>query len=53
MHTTISMGRLNLVIPDKLEKQFREEVFKRYGMKKGNMSEALQDAIKEWIKKKR
>jgi len=45
------MKRINFVIPDDLEKQFRDKVFKDYGMKKGNISEALQDAIKQWLKK--
>ncbi|MEM0372874.1 MAG: hypothetical protein QXO69_03510 [archaeon] len=45
------MGRINFVIPDELEKQFKEEVFRKYGMKKGNISTALQEAVKQWLKK--
>jgi len=45
------MKRINFVIPDDLEKQFRERVFDKYGLKKGNISEALQDAIKQWLKR--
>ncbi len=50
------MGRIDIVIPDELEKEFREEVSKSLGMKKGNISLAIEDAIKAWMdanKKKR
>lgn len=50
------MGRIDIVLSDELEKEFREEVSKSLGMKKGNMSLAIEDAIKTWIelnKKKR
>lgn len=46
------MGRINLVLPDELETRFREAVFKRHGMKKGNISVALQEAINQWLKKR-
>ncbi|MBA4718976.1 MAG: hypothetical protein HRO68_07760 [Nitrosopumilus sp.] len=41
---------MNIVLDDKIEERFRAEVFKRKGMKKGNISEALEDAIDVWIK---
>jgi hypothetical protein len=44
-----SMAKINLVLSDKLEKEFREEVFKRYGMKKGNIRKAVEEALKKWI----
>jgi hypothetical protein len=43
------MGKMNIVLDDDLERKFREAVFKRKGMKKGNISEALQEAINEWM----
>lgn len=46
------MGRLNLVIEDKLEKEFRDKVFQRYGMKKGNIQLAVEEALRDWIAKK-
>ncbi|ATZ61172.2 MAG: hypothetical protein BME93_03445 [Methanosarcinales archaeon Met12] len=46
------MKRLNIVLPDDLEQDFKEEVFKRMGMKKGNMSKAIEEAIMLWISKK-
>ena len=44
------MGKINLVISDDIDKKFREEVFKRKGMKKGNLTEALEEAMLMWIK---
>jgi hypothetical protein len=44
------MARINLVIDDELDKQFRNEVAKRLGMKKGNIKIAIEEAIKDWIK---
>jgi len=43
------MGKMNIVLDDKLELKFRETVFERKGMKKGNISEALEEAINQWI----
>ncbi len=39
-------------IPDELDKQFREAVFNRFGMKKGNLTIAIEEALTEWINKK-
>ena len=43
------MGKMNVVLDDELEKEFRKTVFERKGMKKGNISEALEEAVKCWI----
>lgn len=43
------MARINLVIDDELDEQFRNEVAKRLGMKKGNIKIAIEDALKKWI----
>ena len=44
------MGRMDIILPDDLEQRFREEVFERYGMKRGNITKAVQEAIKQWMK---
>jgi len=44
------MGRIDVILPDDLEEEFRTEVFKSKGMKKGNITAAIIDAIKIWIK---
>jgi len=43
------MKRLDIYLPEEDERRFREEVFKRKGMRKGNISEATQEAILLWI----
>ena len=45
------MGIINANLSDDLEEQFREVVFNRFGMKKGNLNKAFKEAIREWIKK--
>ncbi len=46
------MARINLVIDDELDEQFRREVAARLGMKKGNIKIAIEEAMKMWIKAK-
>jgi hypothetical protein len=43
------MGKMNIVLDDNLEERFRKSVFEKKGMKKGNISEALEEAIEAWI----
>jgi len=45
------MARIDITLPDELEQRFREEVFKRLGMKRGNITIAIQEAIEQWIEK--
>lgn len=47
------MGKLNVVLPDEVEERFRKAVFERMGMKKGNISEALEEAVEIWMRTKR
>lgn len=43
------MGNIKVILPDDLERKFREEVFKSKGMKKGNITFAIEEAIQLWI----
>lgn len=45
------MAHINLVIDDELDKQFRNEVNKRLGMKKGNIKIAIEEALRDWVGK--
>jgi len=47
------MGRIDVIITDDLEMKFRQEVFKSIGMKKGNISLAIEEAIKMWIENRK
>jgi hypothetical protein len=43
------MGKMNVVLKDELETKFRKAVFECKGMKKGNISEAIEEALELWI----
>jgi polyhydroxyalkanoate synthesis regulator phasin len=43
------MERLDIYLTKEQARRFREEVFKRLGMKKGNLSSAASEAIVYWI----
>lgn len=44
------MGKMNIVLTDELENKFRKAVYETKGYKKGNISEAMKEAIQCWIK---
>jgi hypothetical protein len=46
------MGRINVDISDELEKQLRLKTVERFGGKKGDLSRAVQEAVKTWLDKK-
>jgi len=46
----IKMGIINANLPDDLEDKFRTAVFNRFGMKRGNINKAVEEAIRNWIK---
>jgi hypothetical protein len=43
------MGRINVNIDKKLEEKFRRKVAERKGFKKGNLTDAVQEAMMMWI----
>jgi hypothetical protein len=45
-----NMTRMNVVIDDKLEDRFRKAIADTKGLRKGNISEALEEAIDLWIR---
>lgn len=46
------MGKLTIVLPDKIEKELRVKVAGEFGGKKGALGEAIALAVEEWLKKK-
>jgi hypothetical protein len=49
--SVIEMGRISVDIPDDLEKKLRLKTIERFGGKKGDLSRAVEEAIKEWLAK--
>ena len=47
------MGRINVDLSDDVEKQLRIKTVERFGGKKGDLSRAVEDAIKTWIATKK
>jgi hypothetical protein len=43
------MGKMNIVLDNNTEERFRKAVADNKGMKKGNISVALEEAIELWI----
>lgn len=43
--------KLTVMIDDKLDDKFREAIFKSKGMYRGNITEAIEEAIELWIDK--
>jgi hypothetical protein len=46
------MGRITADLPDELEKQLRLKTVERFGGKKGDLSKAVEEAVRKWIAKK-
>ncbi len=46
------MGRINVELSDELEKQLRFKTIERFGGRKGDLSKAVEEAIRTWISKK-
>jgi Arc/MetJ-type ribon-helix-helix transcriptional regulator len=44
------VGRIDVILPDELEHKLRMEVGKRMGAKRGNLTEAIKEAIDLWLK---
>ena len=44
------MGKMNIVISDETERRFRLAVAHQLGLKKGNISRAIEEAIDLWIR---
>ncbi len=47
----MKMGKIYVVLPEDLEEKFRKAVFNRFGMKKGNLTIAIEEAIEDWVNK--
>jgi hypothetical protein len=45
------MGRVSVYLPDELEKMLRFKTIERFGGRKGDLSRAVEEAVKTWIEK--
>lgn len=43
------MPAIKIIIPDELDYRFRDTIYKSKGMKRGNIKEAIKEAIEMWI----
>jgi len=46
------LGKMYIVISDETERRLRLEAVVRFGGKKGDLSAAVEEALKDWLKKK-
>jgi hypothetical protein len=49
----IEMGRISVELSDELEKQLRFKTIERFGGRKGDLSRAVEEAVKKWVTKER
>jgi hypothetical protein len=47
----LKMGRICVVLSDQLEKQLRFKTIESFGGKKGDLTRAVEEAVKTWITK--
>jgi hypothetical protein len=47
----LKMGRICVELSDELEKQLRFKTIEKFGGKKGDLTRAVEDAVKTWIAK--
>lgn len=45
--------KLTVLLKDNLDERFREAVFRSKGMHRGNITEAVEEAIETWIRKQK
>jgi hypothetical protein len=45
------MGRISVELSDELEKKLRFKTVERFGGKKGDLSKAVEEAVKIWVAK--
>jgi len=47
----LNMGRISVDLPAELEKQLRLKTVERFGGKKGDLSKAVEEAVRTWVAK--
>jgi hypothetical protein len=49
----IEMGRISVELSDDLEKKLRFKTIERFGGKKGDLSRAVEEAVRTWVAKEK
>jgi hypothetical protein len=49
----VEMGRISVTLSDELEKKLRIKTIERFGGRKGDLSRAIEAAVKTWVAKER
>jgi hypothetical protein len=49
----LKMGRISVEISDELEKKLRFKTIDRFGGKKGDLSRAVEEAVRTWVTKEK
>jgi len=47
------MGRISVELSDELEKKLRFKTIERFGGKKGDLSKAVEEAVRTWVDKEK
>jgi hypothetical protein len=45
----VEMGRISVELSDELEKKLRFKTIERFGGRKGDLSKAVEEAVKTWV----
>ena len=45
----VELGRISAVLSDELEKKLRLKALEKYGGRKGDLSRAVEAAVKTWV----
>ena len=49
----MEMGRISVDLSDELEKKLRFKTIEKFGGRKGDLSRAIEEAVKTWIAKEK
>jgi metal-responsive CopG/Arc/MetJ family transcriptional regulator len=48
----IKVGRISVELPDELERKLRFKAIEEFGGRKGDLSKAVEEAVRTWVTKK-
>ena len=49
-HKMVEMGKISVIVSDELEEKVRQKAIKKFGIKKGYLSNAATEALEAWTK---